>query len=157
MILGISPGTRTFGFVVLRDGEIKTCGVKSYKEKWSDGKLIHILYGLSQLIHRHKIREVAVKVPDVFPRSSGYAQLIGAMNVLFESRGIKARYYTLSELTKRHDSKRKVNKEALVAYVAHRYPELLPLYRKEQTAAKPYYEKVFEAVLAAHNYKPNNR
>ena len=151
MILGLSPGTRSCGFVLVEDREIRKWGVKSYKAKWSDGKLIEILYSLSQLIHRHKIRDVAVKVPDTMPRSLGYAQLIGALNSLFESSGITANYYTLADLRKRHDSTKKINRAALFAYIAHQYPQLLPLYRKELEGKKPYYDKVFEAVLAVHN------
>lgn len=154
MILGICPGTRSCGFAVVREKEIRKWGVQSYKGSWSDGKLIGILYGLSKLITRHRIREVAIKIPDTMPRSIGYAQLIGAMNALFEQRGIKVRYFTLSDLTREHAPKKKINRQALFAHIAHQYPELLPLYHKEQTAKKPYYDKVFEAVAAAHGSQP---
>ena len=150
MILGISPGTRLCGFALVKEKEIKKWGVQSFKGTWSDGKLIGILYSLSKLMSRHRIQEVAVKMPDTMPRSIGYAQLIGAMNALFEHRGIKVRYYTLTDLNKRYSPKRKINRQALFAYIAHQYPELLPLYHKEQKAEKPYYHKVFEAVAAAH-------
>lgn len=150
MILGISPGTRSCGFVLVREGAIKKWGVQSYKGAWSDGKLIGILYSLSQLIIRHRIKEVAVKIPDTMPRSIGYVQLIGALNVIFEQRGIKARYYTLSELRKLHTGNTEVNRKALFAHIANIYPELQPLYQKEVKAEKPYYDRVFEAVAAAH-------
>lgn len=150
MILGISPGTRSCGFVLIRNGEIRKWGVKSYKSKWSDGKLIEILYSLSLFMHRHNIRQVAIKIPDAMLQSAAYVQLIGALNVIFERKGVAVTYYTLSELRRRHTSKGKVNKNALYAYIAHQYPQLLPLYRKEQGAKKPYYDKVFEAMLAAN-------
>ncbi len=150
MMLGISPGTRSCGFAVVRDTEIKKCGVKSYKETWSDGKLIGILYGISQLSTRHNIRRVAVKVPDVMPRSVGYAQLIGALNVLFEQRGIQVTYYTLSDLNMQFAPKKKITRKALFAQIADLYPELKPLYDKEVKAEKPYYDKVLEAVGVVH-------
>ena len=150
MILGISPGTRSCGFAVVREGYIKKWGVQSYKGAWSDGKLIGILYSVSQLITRHRIQEVAVKIPDTMPRSVGYAQLIGALNVIFEQREVKARYYTLSEVRKLHTGNMKDNKKTLFAQIANIYPELRPLYQKEVHAEKPYYDKVFEAVAAAH-------
>ncbi len=153
MILGISPGTRSCGFAVMREKELKKFGVQSFKCKWSDGKLIGILYGLSQLITRHKIQHVAVKIPDRMPRSIGYAQLIGAMNALFEQRKITVRYYTLTDLTQRYAPKRKTNKAALIGYIAHQYPELLPLYRREQECSKPYHDKLFEAIAAAHCFE----
>ena len=154
MILGITPGTRSCGFAVVREKEIRKWGVQSFKGKWSDGKLISILYGLSKLMTRHRIREVAIKIPDTMPRSIGYAQLLGAMNALFEQRGITVRYFTLSDLTREHAPKKKINRQALFVSIVDLYPELLPLFRKEQKAKKPYYDKVFEAVASAHGCKP---
>lgn len=150
MILGISPGTRTCGFAVVRDGEVKKWSVKSYKEKWSDGKLIGILYSISQLINRHKIQDIALKMPDAVPRSLGYAQLIGALNALFETRGINARYYALSDIAGVHAPGEKINRKTLFGRIADRHTELQQLYRKEAKSSKPYYDKVFEAVGATH-------
>lgn len=152
-VLGISPGTRTCGFAVIRDGDIKTSGVKSYKEKWNEGKLIGILYSLSQLIHRHKIQKVAIKIPDDVSRSKEYTQLIGAMNALFEQRGISARYFTLSEIKRQYGQKKKDNKKVLFEQIVSVYPGLKPLYQAEIKAAKPYYDKVFEAVGAADCFR----
>jgi len=147
-ILGISPGTRSVGFAVLKDGKLTEYRVQSFQEAWTYQKLKKIINCIRQEIERNGIQGIAVKIPDTQPTSSSYIQLLGAMNVCFERKGIKARYYTLSDIKWHFRPDRRVNKAVLAECTIAKHPDLLPEYRKEQGNRNVYYDKLFEAVAA---------
>lgn len=149
VVLGCSPGTRTFGVAIIRDNELLDYEAKTFRGKWAPSKLERILTRIEIIIDIYKIRRIAVKVPDKFPRSIGYNQLIGRLNVLFERKGMNVTYYTLSEL-KRHCSPHfEIGKEDLADYIVGKFPELHV--RHEPSTGQPnnHHFKVFEAVCAA--------
>ncbi len=148
-VLGISPGTQSMGIAVLKEGRLAHWKIQKFQGAWDHKKRRTIVHFLSQQISRNKVEAIAVKIPDVLPISDGYIQLLGAMNVLFERKGIKAVYYTLSDLKKHYCLEKKINKKALTECIVAKHPELLLEYRKEQNNRNPYYHKLFEAVAVA--------
>lgn len=149
-ILGISPGTQHVGVAVIKEERLTHSKVQTFRGSWSDAKRKAIMYFLNQSIDGNKVVGVAIKIPDELPVSEAYIQLLGAMNALFERKGIKAVYYTLADLKKHYCPDRKINKAVLAECVAAKYPDLHFELRKEQSNGNPYYHKVFEAVAAAH-------
>jgi Holliday junction resolvasome RuvABC endonuclease subunit len=150
VVLGISPGTRSTGIAVLRDGRLMQSKVLTFRGAWGQAKMRSILHYLSQCMDRNKVEVVAIKIPDELPLSQAYIRLLGALNVLCERKGMKAVYYTLSDLKKYYCPGRKINKKVLAECVARKYPDLYLELRKEQSNDNPYYHKLFEAVAAAH-------
>ncbi len=148
-VLGISPGTKRLGVALMRNHDLVDWQVKTFEGKWSERKLKKIIIAIDTLIDDHGIREIAVKIPGTLPFSMGFTQLIGAMNVLFERKGIRADYYTLSDMQNHFSQEKKMTKASLAAFLAHKHSELLPVYHKGEQKRVSYYNKVFEAVAAA--------
>ena len=149
-ILGIDPGTRFVGIAVMRGGVLVHSQIRAFQGPWSIEKLKAIILSIDATITRYGVRKVAVKIPDVFPTSMGYNQLIGSLNVFCSSKGIKPSYYTLSEI-KTGISKGEVqNSDALMQIIVLKHPELWLEYKKEQQNKNAHYHKLFHAIAAAH-------
>lgn len=153
VVLGISPGTRSTGIAVLNESKLVRWQRLSFPKKWSKEKLHCILNAITSWIDLHKIETIAVKIPDELPISEAYIQLVGAINVLCENKNIRPTYYTLSEIKQRYDSKNKINKHCLVNFLLEYFPELQIHLQNADSRKKIYYEKVFEAVAAAHCFQ----
>lgn len=148
MRLGICLGTRYVGYAIANETELLDWGVVSAKGKWTNKKLRKILHRLESLIKRYSITEVIVKIPDNIPVSKGFIQLIGSVNILFESLEVQARYITLSDLKLHYCHSTKVNKARLFAALEKQYPELELVYPKHRLVDDAYYYKITEAVSA---------
>jgi len=105
-----------------------------------------------RVIKDYEVDAVVVKIPDELPRTKAFIQLVGALNILFERRKLKAIYATLSELKDLYKLHPRCRQELFVTHVVARHPELLPEYQREQMNVNKYYEKLFEAVAAAHYF-----
>lgn len=154
-VLGISPGTRSIGIALLRNGKLADWKVQSFHGSWSDTKLQRITHFVSQYVDSNKVDTIAVKIPDELPLSANYIQLVGTLNVLFERKGIRPVYYTLSDLKRHNCPKEKVNKITLAKCIVAKYPDLLPEHHSEQSNRSNYYHKIFEAVAAAQCARQN--
>ena len=144
--IGISPGSRHIGIAVINNSELITWRVHTFKGISSSSKQAAITSTLQKLFASYKIKAVTVKIPDVFPESVFFSQVLGIINILCEQKGKKAKYYTLSHIKRHHSSNEKVTKAALIAFLTNKYPELRREYKKEQQNRTRYYVRVFEAV-----------
>lgn len=145
-ILGISPGTRFIGFAILRDGRLIHAQVRAFHGKWSKSKRNNILKAIDGSLMQHGVTSITVKLPDVLPISRSFHEVIGSLNTLCERKNLKPRYYSLSEIKRKHYGDTKCNVDSLMALVVAAYPELMVEYRKEKTNRNAYYYKLFEAV-----------
>jgi|GEM_PF-5341969 len=149
MVLGISLGTRSFGYAVFKEEELFDWGLKTCKGKWSTKKLKKIHQVISEVITVNDITEVAVKVPDTIPTSKGFTQLMGSLNILFQDLVVTSRFLTLADLKQHYCDSGNVNKEVLSEAISRKYPELSIAYLHTSRERTGYYMKVFEAVAAA--------
>lgn len=149
-IIGLSLGTRTFGYAIVSAHELVDWRIRSWQGKWSNKKLKKILRVLDTLIDLYGIQHIAIKIPDELPKSVAFQQLIGGLNVFFQGKNITVRYYRLSEIKALYGLDKRASKQKLLPHIVKQYPELL--YEQErikaQTAA--YYLKLFEAIAAAY-------
>ena len=148
-VLGISPGTKSVGLAVMRNGSLVYHAVRSFPGKWSGKKLRTIVYALEQVLGRYQVTHVAMKIPDRLPDSLGFTQLLGSLNVLFERKVDRRQYYMFSDVKKRHCGDGPQTAAELMRIIATVYPELMPEYRKERANKNKHYIKLFEAVAAA--------
>jgi len=146
--IGISPGTRYIGVAILRGGELVTWRMLSFRGSWSAAKHTQVVLALEKLFAAYTIKAVAVRVPNRIPKLVSYSQLLGAINVLCEHIGIRAVYYSTSDLKRCYIASKSVNKQALWSYIAHKFPELMPEFEKELHNRHNYYDRVFEAIAA---------
>ena len=148
-ILGISPGTRSIGVAVIRDGRLQHWRIHSFPGPWSNKKLRYIQNTLVRYMVRFDVSVMAIKVPDKFPNSTGYNQLIGGINVICERRQILSNYYTLKDLKIEFSGGTQASRNELLKDIVGKYPELLPEFRKENENANSYFFRLFEAVGVA--------
>ncbi|MBZ0097576.1 MAG: hypothetical protein K8F30_00750 [Taibaiella sp.] len=151
-VLGISPATKRMGLGLIRNGKLVDWEIQSFPGKWARGKLERIVGFVSRYIVTNDVTAIAVKIPNELPVSANYIQLVGTLNRLFEKKGIRPMYYTLSELKKHHCPPGRATKETLAACVAGKYPNLFAEHEKEQVNRNRYYDQMFEAVAAARMY-----
>jgi hypothetical protein len=149
-ILGIDPGTRFVGIAVLRNGTLVHYQIRSFQGPWTYKKLKAIILLLGATVARYGVTKIVVKVPDVFPTSPGYNQLIGAFNVFCRSKGLRPCYYSFSDITERHCASSEQSRGALIQVIVRKHPELIPEYKKEQDNENAHYHKLFYAVAATH-------
>ena len=146
--VGISPGSRHIGIAVLHKKQLIAWRVQTFKGKWSQHKEAAIIEALQKLFASYKVEAVSAKIPDLFPDSLGFSQVLGIINRLCERKGLRAQYYTLGDIKQHFSTNPKVNKNAIVAYLVHRYPELMPEYKRAQRGRAKYYARIFEAMAA---------
>ena len=147
--VGLSPGSRHIGIAILHRKQLITWRVQTFKGKWSQHKEAAIIEALQKLFASYEVEAVSVKIPDLFPDSLGFSQVLGIINRLCEREGLQVSYYTLSEIKRQFSTNPKVNKDAIVAYLVHQYPELMPEYKRAQQGRAKYYARIFEAVAVS--------
>ena len=153
-ILGIDPGTRFVGVAVVQRGMLVHYQVRSFQGPWSHRKLKVIVANLEKIRKYYGIRHIVVKVPDVFPVTKGFNQLIGSFNVGWGGAGIKLQYHSFSEIKARYCPDDQPTTASLITVMVRRHPELTTEYLKEQKNEEPYYYKIFTAVASAHMPSP---
>lgn len=98
IVLGISPGTRSFGYAVLRDGELVNWGLKTYRGKWSKGKQRTILDAVDELIVLHGITGIGAKVNHPSRSSKALESLYRKINQIAKKRNLHISCFTLGQL-----------------------------------------------------------
>lgn len=146
MVLGISPGTRTTGIAVLINGTPTHWQLLSFSESWTDTKKQKILTTIRYWVRKHRIQQVAIKIPDNLPISRAYIELVGALNVLCEQHRIVPTYYTLTELKEGYFPDKVVSKPTLIHYLLKQHPDL---HTHRRNTRKKGYDKIYEAVGVA--------
>jgi Holliday junction resolvasome RuvABC endonuclease subunit len=74
-MIGISPGTRSVGFAIIKDGTLIDWGVKLFKQEWSNEKLQKIIGVLDVYVQKYQISTVAIKQHPPFRLSDGLEKL----------------------------------------------------------------------------------
>jgi|DEB19_MinimDraft_2_1074335.scaffolds.fasta_scaffold02255_6 Holliday junction resolvasome RuvABC endonuclease subunit len=152
-ILGISPGTNTMGIALMKGNQLIDWRVKVFEKNWSPQKLDKIINVIHQIINKHNVSAIAIKVVHPNRSSDGLNQLISAIRSL--SKNKKVTLFTCSIWdVKTHCLKDgKTNEGIIVEYVFQKHPELHREYQKEINSKNPYYVKGFEAIAIAHMFK----
>jgi hypothetical protein len=145
-VLGISLGTRLIGIAIVDEQDLADWNTCAFRESWSNKKLKKIIARLAFVIDRFDITSIAVKVPDTVPTEPGFSKLLGALNVLCERKDMKPVYYTLSALLENYRGEESMHRKELINLLIAYYP-VLTQYKERN---KHYYDKLFEAVAAAH-------
>ncbi len=103
-----------------------------------------------EYIQKYNVSALALKIPPLRFRSKSLSQLIKKIEKLAEESGCKYDLITKDELKHRsnlHDTK------ALIEYARILYPELHEVFLKGVPTKHRYYEKLYEAVIAADLYQ----
>jgi hypothetical protein len=152
IILGISPGVNVVGLALFKDNALLHWHTHIFIGKWTGKKFRKLMNALDIYLVENRVTSVAIKLPDNYLKKRRMTMLIGGLNILCQRASIEPTYYTLSQLKEHFSPGRKIRKNALTAFIAKTYPELMSQYVIAERIKAYYYEKMFEAVLAAHTF-----
>lgn len=148
-ILGISPGTRSFGIAVLDKEGLSECQVRTFKGQWSKGKMMMILNILEKLYGRYGIEHVALKETLQAQNAKNARELIRHIIARAKRNGISVSRYTIHDLKREVAPSEKHSMEEIMEFLSVTYPMLKNYYLKEKRNLNSYYVPVFEAVAVA--------
>ena len=147
-ILGISIGTRNVGLAIIRLRRLTDYRIRTFPGKWTPEKCEDIWEVIETLIVRNGITDITVKVPPASHSSENLDELVRGIKgfgILFK---IKVHCCTISDIKLPYTGTVKGNKQAMVAALIEKYPEL----RNERGTSKraqAYNAKLFEAIACA--------
>lgn len=145
-ILGISIGTSTIGLAFIKDKILIDWQMKSFVGAWSRYKMRIIELTIERYVERHKINEIAVKVPEELRSSKNIGQLIRIIKKEFTGKQIPVCLYTIMEIKTEYGVR---NKMELMECFLEKYPELKFVFEKQKQSKNKYHIKIFEAVAVA--------
>lgn len=145
-MIGISPGTRSVGFAIIKDGTLIDWGVKLFKQEWSNEKLQKIIGVLDVYVQKYQISTVAIKQHPPFRLSDGLEKLYDQIRDWAKNLNINLRVFTIEEL--KIFCNNLTNKDSLVEYIYEKYPEVKKTI--ERTKNIKYHIKTIEALAMVH-------
>jgi Holliday junction resolvasome RuvABC endonuclease subunit len=148
-ILGISPGTRSFGIGVLDGGELIEWQVKTFKGRWSKEKMKGIVSMLEEICIHFRISQIAIKEVSPLRSMKNVRMLTSQIIAMAEKKGIKIFRFTLNDLKRSAGLHGRETRDKVMEFVALKYPVLKKEYLKERNNLNPYYLRMFEAIAAA--------
>lgn len=154
-ILGISLGTHNVGIAVIYNDELMDWYVRGFKQKWSEEKKEMILDTIDRMLERYDIDFFVIKVPALFERHTKVAELYTEINLLAQLKKISTETITVENL-KAYPGEEVTNKTGLRAQAVRLFPELKNEYGRALEGKNNYYEKLFEACLAAHVFRQSS-
>lgn len=144
-VLGVSLGTRTVGYAVVKNSLLINYGLLSFMGSWNSHKCNKICSSIKTIATRHGCTSIIIKVPQLH-YSDNLKEIISHL----EKSELCMKTVTINEL-------KTSNKETITTLMrefVERYPQLTYAYKKEMKQRKklksnPYYQKLFEAVACA--------
>lgn len=152
VILGISPGTRSIGIAIIKDKKLIDCRIKTFKGKWSEGKLSDIVVFIESLVKDYAISHIALKTINISRTSNGLVSAIFKIKALAVRAKIVIGIFTIHDLKRHLLRGQNRNKWSLMEHISNVYPELRFECQKEQHNKNAYYLKMFESVACALTY-----
>jgi hypothetical protein len=147
-VLGISPGTRSMGIALYSNGMLIDWRVMSFRASWSNAKLKDILYALQSLTEAYTVTRLVIRNPDEVRKSKGLEMVVRGIVDLARRKNIRVKRYSLDDLKRFCSPNRKFTKAAMAKVLAERNEIFHSEYNKELKNKHPYYQKMFEAIIA---------
>jgi RNase H-fold protein (predicted Holliday junction resolvase) len=149
-ILGISIGTSRTGICILKDGVLLDRQIHNYTATWSDNKLRIITKRYKQYILKRNVSAIVVKIPPINKHTKAIKQ------ILKKIEGLATEYYLEFDLVTKSEIKHTLHlrsTDEIIKYALQLYPEINYMHEKGKSKDDTYYNKLYEAVLAAHVYQ----
>jgi RNase H-fold protein (predicted Holliday junction resolvase) len=147
-ILGISIGTRRNGVAVIRQESLEAAQVHTLNDRWSGHKLAAIMSLYAKYVREYNVRVIIIKTPKPSHWSLAIKQLLRAIDAYIKKQGCLVEYTTIDKMKAKEPAIR--NKRDLRRMVVELYPILIHELNRDLKVKQPYYAKLFESVMAAH-------
>jgi hypothetical protein len=141
-VLGISAGTRSFGYAIVRNEELVEWEVKNFPGKWSKLKLRIIGRAFENLLAQ-KIDAVAFKTTLPFHSSQNLDELNSALAEIASLKNIPASFYSAQDLLKRCNV---TSKKKMIEAISQGFPEIIRCKKGVHPNCQRTEMKLFEAV-----------
>lgn len=141
-ILGISPGTRTIGYAIMRDSDLIEWRLKTFRGAWSKQKLSKIIKFIEFEIEKYKVNGIGLKMPHPKRSSTGLNQLSKGITKL---KGADIKRFTINDLTVVRESEKNSKNEMIKRTIAQ-YPFLAKEFNRPGKTERIDFAKVIEAV-----------
>ena len=142
--LGISLGTNVMGIAVLQGKELVYWQTKTIKGIWNEKKLHKCISSIDRVFRKFYISHCGIKVIHPSQFSSGYLNLLEAIEQVFSTEKIPIHKLDMNDLREHCEIKEKCPKDFMAQYLSKLYPEF-----NREIYLNSYYFKVQEAILSA--------
>jgi hypothetical protein len=148
--VGISPGTRSTGIVVLNNGVLVDWKLFTMNEAWSDVKLRKLCVAIEHVIEKYSVTAIALKLGRTSKRSLGINQAVLAIIAIAQERKLELYTYTVDDLKEEYEVS---TMWALAQYFVHFYPDFAEPLKMIQGKQNRFRIKLFEALGCAVHSK----
>lgn len=148
-ILGLSISTRIVGYVVLRDHELLTWGVKSFTGAWSEAKRKEIIGFCKSMLHDYAVTGIALKSIHPSRMSCGMGVVCTQLTALVVTLGIAICSLTIQEIKMFCCGTDRGKREVVEVFAREQYPEYFGNLNTDSEYMNRYYGKLFEALVCA--------
>lgn len=138
------------GIAVIECGELVEWMVRNFDGPHSAGNIARVTKLVSRICLDFQVTAIACKLPDADRSKKERMKIVSTVARIACRNGIYFLSCTLDDMKSRCCKTIHPTKNHLVGCITHRYPELLGIRQKEETNRHSYYDKLFEAVTAAH-------
>lgn len=150
-ILGLSPGTRSFGFAIISDGELVDWGVKGFKGKWTVERPEKMRLIIQNFISQYQVDRLAIKISLAVQKTKNVDKVTALLIELAKKNNLPLSQYTIRNLKQVFSGSR--NKRDLVKSIRTYFPELNS---SAQTEPHDPYIRQYEAVAVSISDIKNN-
>lgn len=148
-ILAIDPGTRFWGWAVLRDEELYDCGVRTLKtNKSSRSRLIEARKVFSRLLENHAPHVLAIEKPFFFwsKQSNLLNQIIRELKSMAKKKRIKVLEFSPRTVRKAVCGDGNATKRGMAKVLAMKFPDLAVRLNQDRKYKDLYWGHAFDAV-----------
>lgn len=144
-ILGISPGMKFTGLVIVRDGTLVEWKVRRMRGKDASAKRDMVRVWVESSIEKYQVEAIAMKIVPSWHCTDALDALYSEIRILATHTGIFLSTFTMETL-RQHIPEYHPNKRSLFQHLATVFPKLELPYSKFTKSQQPYYAKLFEAL-----------
>lgn len=137
------------GLAVEHDRILLDWRTRSFSGHWSDRKCKTILRFVDRFVTKHQVEGIAIKIPHPSHHSDGLTELLHGLENYFKDHRCLIYRFTVYELKNNYHGPGS-SRDAMIATIVKKRPELTREYHKEIKSRKKYYAKMFEAVACIH-------
>lgn len=149
-ILSIIPGAKHLGIAIFEDINLQDWFIKVFINKSIDEKIKLITSFITQLIEKHEISILAIKIIHPSRSSPNLSKIISAIRVIGKKSHVTISEFTITEMKQLLGKELQIdsmkNKKILMEEVVTLYPFLFGEADKEKMHKNKYYTRMFEAV-----------
>lgn len=156
-VLGLSLNSRMVAFAIMQGKTLVAYHSSLHKGIYNEAKRDRILTRLTSLLKSYTIHDLALVYPYEIHSTNNITHLLESIEAHFKSQNVPICIYNPEAFHLFCEEEERKTKKAMIESMCEWYPDLTPLYLKEQRNKSKYYVRLFEAVALAHIHSQSLR